>query len=165
MLRQCAKFLLPALIEYIAKMVPLVDDGSVSEQHLASISEVWKAFAMLFTSVPNDQREFSAFFLAPSVAQLDLLHTGTRILGILLPTIVLLLRPSEASSTSIQTQSVSQLLSFATSSPASFKEATGRLDSPTRELLEHSIRKAVGNVASLAGGQNAPKPQISLRSF
>jgi HEAT repeat-containing protein 5 len=60
MLRQCAKFLLPALIEYIAEMAPLVDDGSISEQHLAAIGEVWKAFAVLFTSLPEDQRESRA---------------------------------------------------------------------------------------------------------
>jgi len=144
MLRQCAKLLLPALIEYVAKMAPLVDDGSISEQHLAGIGEVWKAFAVLFTSVPEDQR--------------------TRILGILLPTIVLLLRPSEPSPTPIHTQSVAQILSFAKSSPASFKEATGRLDPAAKDLLEQSVRKAVGNTLS-AGGQNAPKPQISLRSF
>jgi hypothetical protein len=62
MLRQCARFLLPALIEYIAKMTPLVDDVSISEQHLAAIAEVWKAFAVLFTSIPEDQREFLAPF-------------------------------------------------------------------------------------------------------
>ena len=58
MLRQSAKFFLPTLIEYVAKMAPLVDNGTISEQHLAGIGEVWKAFAVLFTSVPEDQREF-----------------------------------------------------------------------------------------------------------
>lgn len=58
MLRQCAKSLLPALIEYIAKIAPAVDDGSISEQHMTAIGEVWKAFSALFTSVPEDQREF-----------------------------------------------------------------------------------------------------------
>jgi HEAT repeat-containing protein 5 len=162
MLRQCARFLLPALIEYIAKMIPFVDDTSLSEQHLAAVSEIWKAFAVLFASVPDDQREFLDPCISNSSEQS---HSGTRILGILLPTIVLLLRPSEASPTTLHAQSVSQLLSFATSSPASFKEATGKLDPPARERLEQSIRKAVGNTMSSAGGHNAPKPQISLRSF
>lgn len=61
MLRECAKFLLPALIEYVAKMAPLVDDGSASEQHLAAIGEVWKAFTALFTSTPESQRESSPY--------------------------------------------------------------------------------------------------------
>lgn len=67
MLRQCARSILPALIEYVAKMAPLVNEGSISEQHLAGIGEVWKAFAVLFTSVPDDQREFFASHLTPSV--------------------------------------------------------------------------------------------------
>jgi len=144
MLRQCAKSLLPALIEYIAKIAPAVDDGSISEQHMTAIGEVWKAFSALFTSVPEDQR--------------------TRLLGVFLPTIILLLRPSETASTPIHTQSVTQLLSFATTSPVAFKDATGKLDPPTREALEQSVRRAVVSAAS-AGGQNKPKPQISLRSF
>jgi hypothetical protein len=60
MLRQSAKFLLPALIEFIAKMAPLMDDGTISEQQLTAIGEVWKTFAVLFASLPEDhQREFS----------------------------------------------------------------------------------------------------------
>lgn len=58
MLRQCAKSLLPALIEYIAKMAPLVDDSSIPDQHLAAIGEVWKAFAAIFAAVPEGQREY-----------------------------------------------------------------------------------------------------------
>jgi hypothetical protein len=162
MLRQSARFLLPALIEYIAKMAPLMDDDSISEQHVTAIGEVWKAFTVLFASLPEDQREFS---LLPTARYSIGLHSGTRILSIFLPTIALLLRPSEASPTPIHTQSVSQLLSFATTSPASFKEATTRLDPPARELLEQSVRKAVSNTAASHGGQSAPKPQISLRSF
>lgn len=57
MLRRSAKFLLPSLVEYVAKMAPAVDDSSISEQQVAAIGEVWKAFAALFASVPEDQRE------------------------------------------------------------------------------------------------------------
>ncbi|KAJ6560948.1 clathrin-coated vesicle protein [Mycena sp. CBHHK59/15] len=39
MLRQCAKMLIPGLIEYIAKMAPLVNDGSITEPHTAAIGE------------------------------------------------------------------------------------------------------------------------------
>lgn len=58
MLRQSSKALLPALIEYIAKMAPRVDDNSISPQHSAAIGEVWKALAAIFTSVPEDQSAF-----------------------------------------------------------------------------------------------------------
>lgn len=58
MLRQCARFLLPSLVEFVAKMAPAVDNNSISEQQVAAIGEVWKAFAALFASIPEDQREF-----------------------------------------------------------------------------------------------------------
>jgi len=89
------------------------------------------------------------------------------LLGMLLPTISLLLStsvPSQPMAASVTAQTVAQLLSFATSSPAAFKEAAGKLDSSTRELLEQSIRRAVGGSAA-ASSQQASKPQISLRSF
>jgi len=141
----CPKFLLPGLIEYVAKMAPLIDDGSASEQQLAAITEIWKAFSAFFNSAPEGQR--------------------TRILGVLLPTIILLLRPFENPATSIHTQSVTQLLAFASASPAAFKEATGKLEAGARETMEQSVRKAVGG--SVGGGTsiNGAKPQISLRSF
>lgn len=56
MLCDCPKFLLPALIEYVAKMAPLIDDGSASDQQLAAIPEIWKAFSAFFASTPEDQR-------------------------------------------------------------------------------------------------------------
>ncbi|KAF9069763.1 clathrin-coated vesicle protein [Rhodocollybia butyracea] len=135
LLRSCVKKLMPALIEYIAKMVPLVNDGSISDSHATAINEVWKAFAIFFGSLAEAAR--------------------TRLLGVLLPTISLLLASSSQSSSPppVVAQSIKQLLSYATTSPAAFKEAASKLDVPTRELLESSIRKAVGG------------PQISLRSF
>ncbi|KDR82328.1 hypothetical protein GALMADRAFT_237575 [Galerina marginata CBS 339.88] len=147
MLRQCARLLVPGLIEFVAKMSPLVHDGTLSESHSAAIGEVWKAFGALLTSTSEDNRP--------------------RLLGVFLPTISLLLantQPSQPVAASITTQTVSQLLSFATTSPVSFKDALGKLDAPTRELLELCIRRAVGGSAAGAS-QMAAKPQISLRSF
>jgi HEAT repeat-containing protein 5 len=65
------------------------------------------------------------------------------------------------------TISVKQLLTYATTSPVAFKEATAKLEVETRELLEVSIRKAVGGsgAGAQAQSQAATKPQISLRSF
>lgn len=85
----------------------------------------------------------------------------------LLPTISLLLVPnstSQALATSVIAQTVSQLLSFATTSPAAFKEAAAKVDAATHELLEQSIRRAVGGRAGASNASQA-KPQISLRSF
>ncbi|KAJ3781084.1 clathrin-coated vesicle protein [Lentinula aff. detonsa] len=145
LLRCCVKLLMPALIEYIAKMVPLVNDGSISESHATAINEVWKAFAMFFGSLTEAAR--------------------TRLLGVLLPTISLLLANSQNSPSPVVAQSIKQLLSYATISPTAFKEAASKLDAPTRELLETSIRRAVGGGPQTATVQNTVKPQISLRSF
>lgn len=95
---------------------------------------------------------------------------GARLLGVLLPTISLVLstNPAPTTATSITTQTTAQLLSFATTSPSAFKEAAGKLDTSTRELLEHSIRRAMGGGADglgVGGTGQATKPQISLRSF
>ncbi|KAG1883078.1 hypothetical protein F4604DRAFT_1920974 [Suillus subluteus] len=143
LLRACVRLLLPALIQYVAKMVPRVDDGTVSEQQAISIDEVWKTFATLVLLAKDEQRP--------------------RLLSVLLPTITLLLRPSQMPPSTIHSSGVAHLLSLAASSPASFKEATTQLDPSVREVLEVSIRKAVEGAAGPV--QQSMKPQISLRSF
>ena len=105
-----------------------------------------------------------------------ILCLGPRLLGVLLPTISLLLSSNSSSpppptmsttATSISTQTTAQLLSFATTSPSAFKEAAGKLDASTRELLEHSIRRAMSGAGAggVGGTGQVVKPQISLRSF
>ncbi|KAG5643615.1 hypothetical protein DXG03_000582 [Asterophora parasitica] len=143
-LHHCARLLIPGLIEYVAKMAPLVHEGSIAEAQVAAVGEVWKAFSAFFTAIAEAHR--------------------VRLLGVLLPTIALLLSSSQTSPNSVSTQTISQLLTYATSSPAAFKDAAAKLDSTTRELLEQSIRRAVGGSTSVAA-QNTAKPQISLRSF
>ncbi|KAG6857124.1 hypothetical protein H0H87_009256 [Tephrocybe sp. NHM501043] len=144
MLHQCVRLLIPGLIEYVAKVAPSVHDGSVTELQVAAVGEVWKAFSTFFSSTPEPHR--------------------VRLLGVLLPTISLLLSTSQASMTPVVSHTVSQLLQYATSAPAAFKEAAAKFDINTRELLEQSIRRAVGGTTS-AASQSAAKPQISLRSF
>jgi hypothetical protein len=153
-LRQCVRLLIPGLIEFVAKMAPAIHDGSIIESHAAAVGEVWRAFAALFAITLEEHRP--------------------RLLGVLLPTISLLLSnnptPPAAATTStsvasITTQTIAQLLSFATTSPSAFKEAAGKLDSNTRELLEHSIRRAMSGASVGGGTGQVVKPQISLRSF
>jgi len=100
-------------------------------------------------------------------------------LGVFLPTISLLLSPSpsppsstattaQATAAAVTTQTVAQLLAFASTSPSAFKEAIAKLDEGTRELLELSIRRAVGASGAsggAAGSAGAVKPQISLKAF
>ncbi|KAJ7198315.1 clathrin-coated vesicle protein [Mycena pura] len=142
LLQQCAKLLIPGLIEYIAKMAPLANDGSISEPHAVAIGEVWKAFSALFASVAEDYK--------------------ARLLGVFLPTITLLLSNPQ---TAVTNQSVRELLMYASASPTAFREAAGKLDPTMRELLEQSVRRAVGATNLTSGTQSAVKPQISLRSF
>ncbi|PPQ99633.1 hypothetical protein CVT24_005211, partial [Panaeolus cyanescens] len=144
---QCVRLLLPGLVEFVAKMVPSVRDGSLSEQQSASLSEVWKAFSSLLSSSTEENRP--------------------RLLAVFLPTISLLLGetpPNQPIAALAVKHTIAQLLSFATTSPLAFKEAAGRLDPSSRELLEQSIRKAVGG-GSTTSVQTPTKPQISLRSF
>ena len=56
-LRQCARLLIPGLIEFIAKMAPLLHDGSISDAQGAAIGEVWKAFTALLTATAEEHRE------------------------------------------------------------------------------------------------------------
>lgn len=53
-LRQCTKLLLPGLIEFTAKVSPSVLDNTITENLLAALGEVWKAFSGFLTSVPED---------------------------------------------------------------------------------------------------------------
>ncbi|KIK24912.1 hypothetical protein PISMIDRAFT_97684, partial [Pisolithus microcarpus 441] len=143
LLRSCSRQLLPALVQYVARLSPRVDDDTLSDQQRAAIEEVYKAFTALLSLVTGQNR--------------------TRMLCIILPTITLLLRPSLLPAPSIHSSAVSQLLTLAASSPTSFKEAAAQLDPKVREVLELSIRKAVEGTPAAA--QSAAKPQISLRSF
>ena len=90
-----------------------------------------------------------------------------RALGILLPTISLLLDPASSTTvpkSKLHTLAVTQALSFARASPAAFKEATEKMDLSAKEILEASVRQALGANAA-ATSQTAAKPQISLKSF
>ncbi|KAI6043108.1 armadillo-type protein [Pisolithus marmoratus] len=143
LLRSCSRQLLPALVQYVARLSSRADDDTLSEQQCAAIEEVYKTFAALLSLATEQNR--------------------TRMLCIILPTIALLLRPSRVPTPSTHSGAVSQLLALATSSPTSFKEAAAQLDPKMREVLELSIRKAVEGTSTVT--QSAMKPQISLRSF
>jgi hypothetical protein len=90
------------------------------------------------------------------------LIAGARVFNVLVPLIGLLLRCSQAHTMAVKSQTVAQLLSFATTSPLLFKEAAGKLDPTTKDLVEQSLKSAAG---VLLGGQTISKPSISLRSF
>jgi hypothetical protein len=161
LLRGCVRLFLPAMVQFIATMSPRLDDGSLTEQHSASIDEVWKMFSALLALATEEQRKKKHIFV--SSHQPDTLHAGTRVLSIVLPTVALLLRPSQTIPLTTHSSAVAQLLTFATLSPVSFKEATAQLDPSVRDVLELSIRRAVEGTSTV--GQATARPQISLRSF
>jgi len=144
MLRQCIRMLLPGMVEYVAKVAGMTADEAVVQSHLPAMAEIIKAFGTLFTNIAEDLR--------------------VRILGVLLPTLTLLLDPNQTTPSPLHTQALNQLLIFASSSPVAFKEATGKLDQATRERLESAVRNALSNMSS-GTTTLAAKPQISLRSF
>ncbi|KAH9052913.1 clathrin-coated vesicle protein [Lactarius deliciosus] len=144
MLRQCTKTLLPGMVEYVAKVAGMAGEEAALQSHLPAVGEIIKAFGTLFTTIPEDLR--------------------VRAFGVLLPTLTLLLEPSQSTPPPLHAQALNQLLIFASSSPVSFKEATGKLDQATRERLESSVRNALSNKLTGTTAQ-AAKPQISLRSF
>ncbi|KAG9047376.1 hypothetical protein FS837_002429 [Tulasnella sp. UAMH 9824] len=148
LLGHCVKLLIPGMIHYIASLASSVEEnaegGAQNATQIQGIDEVLKAFVAFFNSVPDEHR--------------------ARLLGVLLPLCVLLLDPARSPPAPLHTRTISHLLSFATTSPAAFKEATGKLGAPEREKLETSIRQAVGG-AKTAATEKAAKPAISLRSF
>ncbi|KAI0311044.1 clathrin-coated vesicle protein [Amylostereum chailletii] len=144
MLRQCVRKLLPGMVEYVAKVAAFSGDDAVMQTHLPAIGEILKAFSTLFTSVAEDFR--------------------VRLLGVLLPTLTILLDPTPGTTAPAHTQAIAQILSLAAASPVAFKEAAATLDQGTRERMEGSVRNALASRTASSPTQSA-KPQISLRSF
>lgn len=159
-LRSCSRLLLPALVQYIARLSSRLDDDTLSEQHCASIEEVYKTFAALLLFVTEEKRKGYRCIVGNLYSRVIV---GTRVLCVILPTITLLLRPSRIPLAPVHSSAVSQLLSLAASSPTFFKEAAVQLDPKIREMLEVSIRRAVEGTSATT--QSVNRPQISLRSF
>lgn len=62
-LRQCTKFLLPGMIECLAKLAATSDEDVAAERNIATAAEINKAFSALFTYVPEDSRMSFSLFL------------------------------------------------------------------------------------------------------
>ncbi len=56
-LRNCVKLLLPGMIECIAKIVA-GDENETPDLRTQIVGEIWKAFSALFSSTPEDLREY-----------------------------------------------------------------------------------------------------------
>lgn len=152
------------MVECLAKIAASVTDEATDAQ-LAMADEIFKALTALFSSLPEDLRKSRTPQSASSRRTLTISPTicaGPRALGILMPVMILLLDPARTPPTKMHGQAVRQLLALAALSPSAFKEATGKLEPQMRDTLETSVRQAVGGRGPAT---DAPKPQISLRSF
>ncbi|KAL5476373.1 hypothetical protein ACEPAI_3473 [Sanghuangporus weigelae] len=143
-LKYCTRLLLPGMIEHIASVAARADDTPAQDSQLKGLDEILKALSAFFSSTPDEFR--------------------SRTLGVILPTLTLLLDPSKSTPSAVHNVAIAQILSLATQTPAAFKEATSKMDAAAKETLETSVRQAIGANASSAG-QTSAKPQISLRSF
>jgi hypothetical protein len=93
-------------------------------------------------------------------------HTGSLVLAVLLPTVAVLLDPSQMPLNSAHDKAIAIVLGWATAAPVAFKEVMERLDQGVREVLEGSVRLAVtGGRSQTAAAQPSTKKQISLKAF
>lgn len=90
---------------------------------------------------------------------------GAAALGVILPTLALLLDTSRSTPSPVHVQTVPIVLSLATSAPAPFKEVTEKLDTAVRETLQTAVRQALAGKQQQTSAQTSSKPQISLKAF
>ncbi|SCV73304.1 BQ2448_7230 [Microbotryum intermedium] len=138
-LQFCVGQILPTLIEFVAKASE--SELQSGDAKLVQLAEVIKALVAVLTSVAVDRK--------------------TQSLSILLPVLILLLKPSSPSAS--HTLAITHLIQLASSNSSSFKEATLNLTEEQRTTLETSIRAQVGRTRKVETKDEAPK--ISLKMF
>ena len=140
-LQRAARLLLPSMIECVAH-VAVQDDEASQDRRVQIVGEIWKAFGALFASTSEELR-MSAIQFTTTPLTLSL-PPGPRLLAVLLPTMTMTLEPSAAQPSALHTLTIRDVLAFAAAAPLAFKEATGKLGAETREVLESSVRQALG---------------------
>jgi len=93
-------------------------------------------------------------------------HTDSLVLAVLLPTVAVLLDPTQMPLSAAHEKAISLVLGWATATPVAFKEVMEKLDQGVREVLEGSVRLAVtGSRSQTVTAHPAAKKQISLKAF
>lgn len=93
-------------------------------------------------------------------------HAGALVLAVLLPTVAVLLDPTQVPLNPAHDKAIALVLGWATATPVAFKEIMERLDQGVREVLEGSVRLAVtGGRSQTLSAQPSAKKQISLKAF
>ncbi|KAI0784437.1 clathrin-coated vesicle protein [Abortiporus biennis] len=154
LLQLCGRILLPGMIEVLLKIASFTDDeherkgGKGSSNRLLHVTnEILKTFNLILSSNESYQMQALTTFIPP---------------------MIFLLQPPTSSHTSPITQAtITQLLSFASIAPSSFKEVASKLTNDQRTGLENALKQAVGGGGGkqYGHGNDSTKPQISLRSF
>ncbi|PWY99439.1 ARM repeat-containing protein [Testicularia cyperi] len=162
----CVGQLLPGLVEFVCQAGPLVAGSTQTKTRSplttlrGALEDVIKTFAGLLSTLPGEG-DFRA-----------------RALGIILPTLLVLLDSNATTSANgnspsdIHTFTVRQLITIAGQHQAAFKEATAALDPARRSLLENAIRAQLGQAQQAAGSNSAATAaakkepsSIALKSF
>ena len=137
------------MIRFLADTVAECGESAKSshESKRQALEEVNKAFNSFFGTIPEEHK--------------------ARMLGILLPTFVLLLVGSEDSTSMAahyHSLGIQTLLQLATAAPRAFKEAAGSLEQQQKTALETALRETLAGGATSTASK-AAKPTIELRSF
>lgn len=144
-----------------------VSDASQLALQLPALEEVLKAFNNFFAGVPETSRTPPMTTERPYSLILSIIHhTGFLVLAVLLPTVAVLLDPTQTALNAAHEKVISLVLGWATAAPVAFKEVMEKLDQGVREILEGSVRLAVtGSRNQTSAAQPAAKKQISLKAF
>ncbi|QRV99686.1 HEAT repeat protein [Ceratobasidium sp. AG-Ba] len=142
-LQFAASMLIPGALSFLMNCATEDEPGQVA--CLPAFEEVLRAIAIVFNQAPDEHRP--------------------RVLGALLPPIVCSLQNESDKTGPVHVAAVKQVLSFATSAPAAFKEVTGLMGQGQRAIMEKSLRQAIGDKGASDTPVLASKPQIALRSF
>ncbi|CAL1697978.1 unnamed protein product [Somion occarium] len=137
----CGKLLLPGLTQSLIKLS--ANSDALSSQLVSVVYEAWRCFVALVNASSE--------------------HFRIQALAFTLPSMILFLHPSIRSLDSLHQQTLTHILSFASSYPANFKEVTSKLEQDMRECLEISVKEVLGGSSLTVA--DLVKPQISLRVF
>ncbi|KAN0065708.1 hypothetical protein ACQY0O_000838 [Thecaphora frezii] len=166
-LQFCVGQLMPGLVEFVVTEGPKAaaaaanskapTNASAKRPRTTAVEEIVKAFVGMLHTLPVEHR--------------------SQALGIILPTLLILLEPRAATSAAppscvpaLHAFTIQQLMTIAAQHQAHFKEAMAALDAERRSLLESSIRahlaggRPTGGVASSVQRSGAAA-SIALKSF
>lgn len=156
-LGQCAYPLISGFVQCLIKLAAYQEDSII--QYLPIIQEAWKCLTVLFTASSDANSETIYHINLNNIDK----FLESQVLAFILPVMILYLQPESKTLAYIHQQTLTSILSFASASPATFKHITSKLEGESRDILEISVKQALGSTKAVLS--EASKPQISLRAF